>query len=83
MIRKAAVSIPEPVFLDAEDLARRMKVSRSRLYALALESYIDDYESALLKKQADMAFDAPPSARDDDYLNRMKQYRRRAFKEEW
>lgn len=83
MNRKAAVSIPEPIFVEAEGLARKMKVSRSRLYTLALSSFMDDYENRRLKEQADAAFDAPPSSRDDDYLSRMKQYRSRTFKEEW
>ncbi len=80
---KAAVSIPEPVFKEAEKLARRMKVSRSRLYSMALASFIEDLRNQSLLEQADSAFDAPPSSRDDDYLSRMKQYRRRTFKEEW
>lgn len=80
---KAAVSIPEPVFKEAEKLAHRMKVSRSRLYSMALASFIEDLHNQRLLEQADAAFDAPPSSTDNDYLSRMKQYRRRTFKEEW
>jgi len=37
---KTAVSIPESIFRAADRLARRMKKSRSRLYADALREYL-------------------------------------------
>jgi antitoxin MazE6 len=37
---KTAVSIPDPVFEDAERLAQRMKKSRSQLYSEALADYV-------------------------------------------
>ena len=37
---KTAVSIPEDVFEQAEQLARRTKKSRSRLYSDALPEYV-------------------------------------------
>ena len=37
---KTAVSIPDEVFRKAEQLARRLGISRSRLYALAVEGYV-------------------------------------------
>jgi hypothetical protein len=36
---KTAVSIPDPVFSEAERLAKTLKKSRSQLYAEALEEY--------------------------------------------
>lgn len=76
------MSIPENVFEGAERLAHRMKITRSRLYSIALASFVEDYRNQLLLENADAAFDAPSSSRDDDYFNRMKRYRRRTFKEE-
>ena len=37
---KTAVSIPDPVFQGAETLARRLRISRSQLYARALGEYV-------------------------------------------
>jgi metal-responsive CopG/Arc/MetJ family transcriptional regulator len=37
---KTAVSIPEAVFRSAERLARRLKKSRSQLYAEAVAEYV-------------------------------------------
>lgn len=40
LVMKTAVSIPDDVFNEAEELARRTKVSRSELYAHALRALI-------------------------------------------
>ncbi len=41
---KAAVSIPDDVFNEAEDFARRPNVSRSELYATALRALLAQSE---------------------------------------
>lgn len=38
---KVAVSIPDPVFGEAESLAAQLKTSRSNLYTRALGEFID------------------------------------------
>ena len=40
---KVAISIPDPVFADAEALAKRMKISRSKLYAKALDAFVAEH----------------------------------------
>ena len=35
-----AVSIPDDVYAEAEELVRRLKISRSELYAKALREYV-------------------------------------------
>jgi metal-responsive CopG/Arc/MetJ family transcriptional regulator len=42
---KVAVSIPDPIFREAERVSRRMRVPRSQLYARALEAYVRDQSS--------------------------------------
>jgi len=37
---KAAVSIPDDVFVQADQLARRLKTSRSRLYSRAISEFL-------------------------------------------
>ncbi len=37
---KTAISLPEPLFEAADKLAKRMKVSRSALYARAVEDFV-------------------------------------------
>ena len=54
---KTAVSIPDKVFEEAEQLARRMETSRSALYARALAEYIarhgTDQVTALMNETLD------------------------------
>ena len=40
---KIAVSIPDPVFEEAERLVRRLNTSRSEVYARALAQFIDEH----------------------------------------
>ena len=40
---KTAISIPDDIFQSAEQLARRLGVSRSELYVQALKSYLQDH----------------------------------------
>jgi metal-responsive CopG/Arc/MetJ family transcriptional regulator len=37
---KVAVSIPDPIFREAERISRRIRVPRSQFYARALEAYV-------------------------------------------
>ena len=37
---KVAISLPDPVFRAAETLARRLRKSRSQLYAEAIDEYV-------------------------------------------
>jgi metal-responsive CopG/Arc/MetJ family transcriptional regulator len=42
---KTAISVPEPIFREAEKLARRLKKSRSQLYAEAMAAYLRRHDA--------------------------------------
>lgn len=42
---KTAISIPDPIFRAAEQLAKRTGMSRSELYAAAVAQYIKEHRS--------------------------------------
>lgn len=48
---KIAISLPDPVFAAAERLASHMRVSRSQLYARALEEYLAKRQDSLITEQ--------------------------------
>ena len=54
---KVAVSIPDPVFAQGEALAKRMKLSRSKLYAKALDAFVADNSNNVLTAQINAALD--------------------------
>lgn len=45
---KTAISIPDPVFKSGEQLASRLRVSRSELYAKALKAFLDEHRDELI-----------------------------------
>ena len=53
---KVAISLPDPVFSAAERLAARMRVSRSQLYAQALEEYLARRQDAMVTEQLDAVY---------------------------
>lgn len=42
---KTAISVPDEVFESAEELAHRMGLSRSELYANALKSFVEKHRN--------------------------------------
>ena len=54
---KVAVSIPDPVFAEAEALAKRLKLSRSKLYAKALDAFVADNSNDALTEAANRIAD--------------------------
>jgi metal-responsive CopG/Arc/MetJ family transcriptional regulator len=48
---KVAISLPDPIFSAAEGLARRLRVSRSQLYARAIEEYLAERQDALITER--------------------------------
>ena len=54
---KTAVSIPDDVFADAERLAKRLRTSRSKLYARALAEYISRHSGDQVTSRLNEAVD--------------------------
>jgi metal-responsive CopG/Arc/MetJ family transcriptional regulator len=53
---KTAISLPESLFEQAETLANEMKLSRSRLMALALEEFIRRHGNRQLLEKINAAY---------------------------
>jgi len=47
---KTAISIPDPVFNTAEQLAKRLGLSRSELYVRAISSYVEKHKDKKVTK---------------------------------
>lgn len=59
---KTAVSIPDDVFADAERLARRLRHSRSQLYARALREFVARHEPNHVTTALDAVVAEEPTA---------------------
>jgi metal-responsive CopG/Arc/MetJ family transcriptional regulator len=52
---KTAISIPDKVFKEADRAAKRLGISRSELYARAVEEYVDRLRRTDVTKRVDEA----------------------------
>ena len=73
---KTAVSIPGPLFNEAEVLARKLGVSRSRLYSKALEDYVEHHQNKELLDKINAAYAEGLDAEEKQLFDRMKGYHR-------
>ena len=55
---KVAISLPDPVFSAAEKLAHRLRVSRSQLYAQAIEEYLGKRQDSLITERLNALYAA-------------------------
>jgi len=80
---KTAISLPTPLFEQAESLARDMKVSRSRLYGLALEDYLRRYQNLQLLERINQAYPDAPDAAEQTRLRKTRRSHRKIVEGTW
>jgi len=61
---KVAISIPDDVFDSAEHLAKRLKVSRSAVYASALAEFVAKHRASKVTERLDAVYGAQESGMD-------------------
>lgn len=61
---KVAISVPDPVFNAAEQLAHQLKVSRSQLYAEALSAYLGSRGAAAVTAKLNAIYGSESSQVD-------------------
>ena len=77
---KTAVSLRRDLFERGEALARKMHLSRSRLFALALEEFVQNHENRQLLDRLNTAYADSPDAAERMILDGMRQQHRRILK---
>lgn len=80
---KTAISLPESLLKQAETLATEMKVSRSRLLALALEEFIERRANRKLLEQINAAYADAPDQIENVILDSMRRQHRQMSEGEW
>jgi metal-responsive CopG/Arc/MetJ family transcriptional regulator len=80
---KTAISIQESLFEQAENLAHKMKVSRSRLFVLALENYISHQQNRELLAQINAVYADKPDVAEKALHRKMRRVHRRMVEGEW
>jgi metal-responsive CopG/Arc/MetJ family transcriptional regulator len=80
---KTAISIRESLFKEADTLARQLDISRSQLFAMAVEQFIRQHENRQLLEQINAAYDDMPDEEERERLSRLKAGHRRLVEGEW
>ncbi len=62
MVMKTAISIPDPIFEAAEKLAQRLGISRSQLYAKAVDTLVENYRYNGVRERLDAVYEVNPEA---------------------
>lgn len=71
---KVAVSIPEELFESAESLGKRLRVSRSRLYATALSEFLAKHRGGKITDRLNQLYGTEDSRLD----HRLERIQRRS-----
>ena len=65
---KSDISIPNPVFYAAENLAKKMGVSLSELYTAALNAYVAEHQKENITEMLDQVYADTPSALEPELV---------------
>jgi metal-responsive CopG/Arc/MetJ family transcriptional regulator len=80
---KTAISIETPLFEQLEAIAHEMRISRSRLVALALEDFIHHYQNQQLLERLNAAYDDAPDSVEQALSQARQRHHRRLVDGEW
>jgi metal-responsive CopG/Arc/MetJ family transcriptional regulator len=75
---KTAIFIPDELFQAAEQFARRHRMSRSELYAKALQQYLQEHRSQAITEQLDAIYATASSTLDSALAHMQTRSIRRA-----
>ena len=80
---KTAISIEKNLFDQAEKIARTMKVSRSKLFVIALQDFIEHQKSKEMLAQINAAYADEPDAAEQTVRRRSRRHHRHIVEGEW
>jgi len=80
---KTAISIEKNLFDQAEIIARTMKVSRSKLFVIALQDFIEHQKNKEMLAQINAAYEDEPDATEQTIRKIVRRQHRRIVEGEW
>lgn len=80
---KTAISLQDSLFEEIEQAARELKVSRSRIFVLAIEEYLKRRENLRLLDKINDAYQDEPEESERKRLRKMRASQRRLLEGEW
>ena len=80
---KTAISLDKSLFEQVDTLAHTMKVSRSRLFAMALEDFLRRHENEQLLAEINRAYNGEPDPAQQRLRKGMRRLHRKIVEGEW
>jgi len=80
---KTAISLGTATFARVDSLARKMNVPRSRVFALAVEEFLDRHDALSLKAALDRAYAEPAAAAEKKWRTMTRRKHRQLVEGEW
>ena len=80
---KTAISIRESLFDQVNDLAEELQIPRSRLFTLAVEEFIERFESRSIFKALNEVYDEAPDPGEDALQEGMRRQQRQLVEGQW
>ncbi len=80
---KTAISLQQPLFERVDALAQELQISRSRLFVLAVEAFLQRYQNRQLLEAINEAYGDLPDAEEQALRDRMRQQHRRMVEGQW
>jgi len=80
---KTAISIEKKLFDQAEKMARSMNVSRSKLFVIALQDFMEHQKNKELLAQINAAYTDEPDETEQTILRKSARQHRRLVEGEW
>jgi len=80
---KTAISIQQSLYDQAEAMAREMQISRSRLFVLAMEEFIERRQNQRLLQEINAAYEDVPDPAEQDLQRRMRHRHRELVEGQW
>jgi metal-responsive CopG/Arc/MetJ family transcriptional regulator len=80
---KTAISIEKNLFDQAENIARTMKVSRSKLFVMALQEFIEHQNNKEMLAKINAAYSDEPDTTEQTLRRKSRQQHRRIVEGEW
>ena len=80
---KTAISIDKSLFAQANALARKLKVSRSRLFVIALEDFIREQENRELLEKINAVYADEPDESEKTLRRKARKSHRKLIEGQW
>ncbi len=80
---KTAISLQQPLFEQIDALAQELHISRSRLFVLAFEAFIQRHQNRQLLEAINEAYGDLPDPEEQALRDRMRQQHRRMVDGQW